>query len=67
MSATHVRRVVIDGPHAMRVEEVVLPERPEPGWVRLRSRAIGICGTDLHALAGHLPFVRFPSSRATRW
>jgi len=31
MSATHVRRVVIDGPHALRVEEVVLPERPEPG------------------------------------
>ena len=60
MSASHVRRVVIDGPHAMRVEDVALPEWPEPGWARLRSRAIGICGSDLHVLAGHHPFVSYP-------
>ena len=60
MSATTVRRVVIDGPHAVRVEEVSLAERPAPGWVRLRSRAIGICGSDLHVLAGHHPFVSYP-------
>ncbi len=60
MSATSVRRIAIDGPHSLWVDEVALRELPEPGWARLRSRAIGICGSDLHALAGHLPFVRYP-------
>lgn len=32
----------------LRVEEVVSPGDPAPGWVRLNVRAAGICGSDLH-------------------
>jgi threonine dehydrogenase-like Zn-dependent dehydrogenase len=37
--------------------EVVEVEPPalEPGWVRLRVEACGICGSDLHFWHGHLP------------
>jgi len=55
-----VRRVVIDGPHALRVEATTLPEQPPAGWARLRPRAIGICGSDVHVFHGHHPFVRYP-------
>jgi threonine dehydrogenase-like Zn-dependent dehydrogenase len=43
------------------IQEAAL-EAPEPGWVNLRVRATGICGSDLHAMheparwrAGHVP------------
>ena len=55
-----VRRVVVDAPRTLRVEEAVLPERPAAGAARLRTRAIGICGSDVHVLAGHHPFVSYP-------
>jgi L-iditol 2-dehydrogenase len=55
-----VRRVVVDGPRALRIEDAELPERPADGWARLRTRAIGICGSDVHVLAGHHPFVTYP-------
>lgn len=55
-----VRRVVVDAPHELRVEETELPPRPAGGEARLRSRAIGICGSDLHVAAGHHPFVSYP-------
>jgi (R,R)-butanediol dehydrogenase/meso-butanediol dehydrogenase/diacetyl reductase len=32
----------------LRVEDVPSPGEPEPGWVRLRVTAAGICGSDLH-------------------
>jgi L-iditol 2-dehydrogenase len=55
-----VRRVVVDGPRALRVEDAVLAARPVAGWARLRTHAIGICGSDVHVLAGHHPFVSYP-------
>lgn len=55
-----VRRVVVDAPNELRVGEVALPPRPAAGEARLRSRAIGICGSDLHVAAGHHPFVSYP-------
>lgn len=60
MNGVAVRRVVVDGPRALRLEEIDLPTRPPEGWARLRTRAIGICGSDVHVLAGHHPFVRYP-------
>jgi len=53
-------RVVIDAPEALRIESFDLPVRPEPGWARIRTHAVGICGSDVHVLAGHHPFVRYP-------
>jgi (R,R)-butanediol dehydrogenase/meso-butanediol dehydrogenase/diacetyl reductase len=32
----------------LRIEDVAAPGQPEPGWMRLRVRAAGICGSDLH-------------------
>lgn len=32
----------------IRVEDVPAPGVPEPGWVRIRVEAAGICGSDLH-------------------
>lgn len=52
-------RVAIGGPHDLRLERADLPE-PRPGEARLRPLAIGICGSDLHVLAGHHPFVEYP-------
>ena len=30
----------------LRVETIDPPSRPEPGWVRLKVSAAGICGSD---------------------
>lgn len=51
--------MAIGGPHDLRLERVELAE-PRPGEARLRPLAIGICGSDLHVLAGHHPFVDYP-------
>ncbi len=32
----------------LRLEEIPAPAAPEPGWVTLKVRAAGICGSDLH-------------------
>jgi len=43
------------GAHGLELVE--LPGAPplRPGWVRVRVRACGICGSDLHALRGDVP------------
>ena len=53
------RRVAIGGPHDLRLGPVDLTG-PRRGEARLRPLAIGICGSDLHVLAGHHPFVDYP-------
>lgn len=55
-----IRRVVVYSPQVVRVESAELPDVPASGWLRVRPKAIGICGSDLHVLAGHHPFVRYP-------
>ncbi|HEX5174432.1 MAG TPA: alcohol dehydrogenase catalytic domain-containing protein [Gaiellaceae bacterium] len=43
----------------LRLEDVPLPE-PQPGQVRLRVSACGICRTDLHVVDGELPRPKLP-------
>lgn len=43
-----MRAVRLHGVGELRVEDVPPPGAPEPGWVRLRVLAAGICGSDLH-------------------
>jgi L-galactonate 5-dehydrogenase len=38
----------------------ISPPRPEPGEVLVRVRRCGVCGTDIHALAGKQPFFSYP-------
>lgn len=54
-----MRQVVLAAPGEVRVEEGPVPE-PGPGQLRVRATAVGICGSDLHALAGHHPFIDLP-------
>jgi D-arabinitol dehydrogenase (NADP+) len=53
-----MRAVVFEEPHRWAVTDVPDPE-PGPGEVRLRSVATGVCGTDLHLLAGGF-LARYP-------
>jgi threonine dehydrogenase-like Zn-dependent dehydrogenase len=42
------------GPGDLRLEELAVPD-PQPGQVRLRPLAVGLCGTDAHILQGEFP------------
>ena len=55
-----MRRAVLAAPGEIRFEDDVA--MPEPGLheIRVRAQAVGICGSDLHALAGHHPFITLP-------
>jgi 2-desacetyl-2-hydroxyethyl bacteriochlorophyllide A dehydrogenase len=50
---------VISRPGQLEILEVASPV-PGPGEFRVRSAAVGICGSDLHAFDGHHPFVSLP-------
>jgi threonine dehydrogenase-like Zn-dependent dehydrogenase len=54
-----MRAFVIDAPGKTRVAEV---ERPSPGpdEVLLRTRVVGMCGTDLSTFRGKNPLVTYP-------
>ncbi len=41
----------LKSPWRFDLREVVLPDVPLPGWIRLKVEACGICGTDLTAAA----------------
>ena len=53
-----MRAVVFEEPHRWKLTDVPDPE-PGPGEVRLRSVVTGVCGTDLHLLAGGF-LARYP-------
>lgn len=54
-----MRQLVISSPGVVELREAETPE-PGPGEVRVLTRAVGICGSDLHALAGAHPFIVLP-------
>jgi threonine dehydrogenase-like Zn-dependent dehydrogenase len=54
-----VIQLVISAPGEVRLEDGALPE-PAPGELRVRAESVGICGSDLHALAGAHPFIELP-------
>ena len=43
-----MRAVRFHGVGDLRIEDVPVPKAPDAGEVRLRVRAAGICGSDLH-------------------
>jgi L-iditol 2-dehydrogenase len=55
-----MRQVVVTSSDEIRVEEVPRPGSPGAGEVLVASRLVGICGTDVHAAAGHHPFIDRP-------
>src|SRR5918998_4314197 len=54
-----MRQAVLAAPGVVEVRDGPLPE-PGPGELRVRAEAVGLCGSDLHALAGEHPFVELP-------
>ena len=52
---------VTRGPHAIDLIDVPDPAPPGPGQVLLRPEVVGICGSDLHLLAGELDVVGHPT------
>lgn len=55
-----MKAMVCTKPGAQLVlEELATPE-PQPGEVRIRIGACGVCGTDLHVVDGELPNPRYP-------
>jgi threonine dehydrogenase-like Zn-dependent dehydrogenase len=55
-----VRRLVWEGGSRFSLQEVRPPEAPLAGRVRVRVRAVGVCGTDIHILSGEFPLARPP-------
>jgi 2-desacetyl-2-hydroxyethyl bacteriochlorophyllide A dehydrogenase len=51
-----MRAAVLTAPGRMEIREVPVPE-PGPGWLRVRTRAAGICGSDLHIFTGNHPWL----------
>lgn len=54
-----MRAARLYGPRDLRVEEVPDPSVP-PGWVLVRSRVVGICGTDKAFYKGTYPLFKSP-------
>lgn len=49
-----MQALVVSGPDTFAIEEVPVPQ-PGPMEVLCRVRAVSICGTDSHLIAGHYP------------
>jgi 2-desacetyl-2-hydroxyethyl bacteriochlorophyllide A dehydrogenase len=54
-----MRQLVISSPGVVELREAETPE-PGPGEILVLTMAVGICGSDLHALAGAHPFITLP-------
>jgi 2-desacetyl-2-hydroxyethyl bacteriochlorophyllide A dehydrogenase len=54
-----MRAIIIDHPGGFRVAEVPTPT-PGDGEILVRVECCGICGTDLHILAGEFPPTPYP-------
>jgi L-iditol 2-dehydrogenase len=56
-----LKRVVIQVPNTVSIEEVKIPEL-EPDEILLKIAYCGICGSDLHAFRGEHPFIPLPAT-----
>src|SRR6266581_2489273 len=63
-----MKAIVIESPGQVRLAEVALPT-PGPGEVLIRSRAVGICGSDVELYQGIRPegFYRYPLVPGHEW
>jgi 2-desacetyl-2-hydroxyethyl bacteriochlorophyllide A dehydrogenase len=55
-----MRQVVVNSATDIQVERVPWPGAPAEREVLVRSRLVGICGSDTHACAGEHPFMPLP-------
>jgi D-arabinitol dehydrogenase (NADP+) len=57
-ATTRMKAAVINGPHDLEIKDLPVPI-PKEGEAIVETLACGICGTDLHILAGEFP-VQYP-------
>ncbi len=55
-----MRAAVLNKPGEIAISEIPAPPPPGAGEVQLAVKAVGLCGSDLHAFRGHSPFFRYP-------
>ncbi len=55
-----MQTLLLTQPGELRVVDTPEPGAPGAGEARVRVRAGGVCGTDLHAYAGKQPFFSYP-------
>ena len=55
-----MKTIVLDEPGQFTLTDTPEPEGPVPGEALVRVRRIGICGTDLKAFEGKMPFLEYP-------
>lgn len=46
-------------PKELSLEEVTSKKLP-PGWCRIKTLSVGVCGSDISSISGKLPFTRYP-------
>jgi len=63
-----MKSIMIDGPNQVRLAEVAIPT-PAPEEALIRSRAVGICGSDVELYQGIRPegFYRYPLIPGHEW
>lgn len=54
-----MRRVRVVSTGVIEIDDVPVPS-PSPGELLVQMVIVGVCGSDLHALQGHHPFMGFP-------
>jgi len=54
-----MKTLICQQPHQIEYIERDIPSLKE-GEALLKTRAVGICGTDIHAFAGRQPFFSYP-------
>jgi 2-desacetyl-2-hydroxyethyl bacteriochlorophyllide A dehydrogenase len=55
-----MKAVICQSPGVLENIEIAAPEKPGPGWVKVKVANVGICGTDYHIFEGKHPFLVYP-------
>ena len=55
-----MKTIQLTRPHKLELLEQKDASRPSSNEVLVRTRRVGICGTDLHAYQGNFPFMDYP-------
>ncbi|GCE08378.1 zinc-binding alcohol dehydrogenase family protein [Dictyobacter aurantiacus] len=55
-----MKTIQLETPGQLRLLQATEPQTPGPTEALVRVRAIGVCGTDLHAFRGEQPFFEYP-------
>ena len=54
-----MKAITCPAPGELKLIDIPAPDL-QPGWVRVKIRHIGICGTDYHILEGSHPYLEYP-------